>query len=247
MLYTAKQQVPDEEPDSVEPQKSSDNEWSILNPTGPDTVENEPKPFDPKLEIIEFRQPALKEHLEKIDNKLIPDPSKAKVRIFTRLCDILCDSGPAEVESRESFHKYATSYFIEHLLDIDAMTASPTQGKEVVEALSRVLRNEENVCIIFETVMKEKNDLYFRFQLYDDNHAFRRILGWAKKMSFHDDEDLSWQAQLWVDSSIQDPLKMFESLASGHIESLSKQFVAEDAWIPCRLALQALARVCTLA
>jgi len=35
-----------------------------------------------KFEIIEFRQPAFKEHLEKTSNEMIKDSIKAKVRIF---------------------------------------------------------------------------------------------------------------------------------------------------------------------
>lgn len=95
-------------------------------------------------------------------------------------------------------HKYAASNFVNHLLDTDPIATTPQQGKDVVEWLSRVLSNENNVCAILEAVMHEKNDYYVSYPLYDELDAAKRILAWAKKMSFFEDEELAETARGWI-------------------------------------------------
>jgi hypothetical protein len=116
---------------------------------------------------------------------------KAKVQIFTTLCKVLCDNNASEAESRKVLHKYAASNLVNHLLDIGLIATTPQQGKDVVEWLSKVLNNENNVCAIFETVMHDKDDYYVSFSLYDESDTAKRILAWAKKMSFFEDEELT--------------------------------------------------------
>jgi len=140
-------------------------------------------------------------------------------------------------------HKYAASNLVNHLLDIDLIATTPQQGKDVVEWLSKVLNNENNVCAIFETVMHDKDDYYVSFSLYDESDTAKRILAWAKKMSFFEDEELTDTAREWTEATIKDSGKLFESLAKGHVENLSKKVLAEEAWQPYRLAYHALGRV----
>jgi hypothetical protein len=207
-----------------------------------------------KLRVVEFCQSALKLHLANQPNKMIGDPLKAKVQIFTTLCSILCDSSSSEEESRKALHKYAVSYFLSHLLDIDHRAKASGQesnavdalSRTVVDGLSRVFANQNNVCSIFEDAVREKKYYSMGFPLYDDSDAAKRILAWAKKMSFLEDDDLTDIAKEWIEATIKDPGKMFEMLARGHVENLCKKVVADQAWEPFLLAFRALYGVCSL-
>jgi hypothetical protein len=229
MLYTTKRISTEEESENGELQSPEEEEPGI-QPTAGANVLGTATANDPKLEVIEFRQPALKTHLDNPANKMIEDPLKAKVQIFTTLCKVLCDSTTSEAESRKVLHKYGASNFVNHLLDIDLIATSPQQGKDVVEWLSRVLTNENNVCAIFEDVMHEKDDYYMSFSLYDEPDTAKRILAWAKKMSFFEDEELTETATAWIEATVKDSGKLFEPLARGHVENLSKKVVADQAW-----------------
>jgi hypothetical protein len=245
MLYTTKRVPAEEEFETDDEQQPTEEEDPTIQPTTDANAVATGILNDSKLEVLEFRQPALKAHLDNPTNKMIEDPLKAKVQIFTTLCKVLCDNNTSETESRKALHKYAASNFVNHLLDIDLIATTPQQGKDVVEWLSRVFANENNVCAIFEAVMHEKDDYYVSFSLYDESDISRRILAWAKKMSFFEDEELTETARDWIEATVKDSTKLFESLARGHIENLSKKVVADQAWQPYRLAYHALGRVRT--
>lgn len=193
------------------------------------------------FEMIDFRQPPLKEHLEKTTNEMIGNIESAKIEIFTKLCDVLCDSNPATLHAREMLHEYATKYLLDHLLDINPTRVDGNQSKLVVEALARVLTNENEVCTIFEAM--EKYADYVSCPLYEEGLGHKRIVTWAKKMSFHEEEELSDVAQNWMEDTIKDPSKIFEHLARGHITSLSKTVDENRAKISFKLAHQALSTV----
>lgn len=246
MLYTTKRSPPDENSNKVGPHVVDDTETDEQPASGENAQvvsTSDSRSMQSKLEIIEFRQPALKDHLEGTVNRLIKDPLEAKVNIFTRLCDILCDRSASETGSRKVLYRYAVLYLVDHLLDIDAKETSPQQGRVIVDALSRVLTNENNVCSIFEEVMRNKNDYFLDFPLYDEYSISRRILAWAKKMSFHEDEEIADLAERWVEDTIKDSKQIFGKLARGHIENLSKKHNSDEAWIPYKLGYRALAKV----
>jgi hypothetical protein len=180
------------------------------------------------FEIIDFRQPPLKDHL-------------AKIQIFTMLCDVLCDSNPATTSAREELYEYATKYLLEHLLDIDPTRTTGNQSKLVVEALSRLLSIENEACRIFEAM--QKDIWYINSPLYEYEPNYKRISLWARKMSFHEDEELNDVAHNWVENTIKDPSKIFAHLARGHIINLSQTLDMEKAKISFMLAYQALCTV----
>jgi len=242
MLYTTKR-VSTEEGSRDDEQQPIEEDDPAITPTTGAIASGAGTLNDPKLEVVEFRQPALKAHMDNPVNKMIEDPLKAKVQIFTTLCKVLCDNNASEAESRKVLHRYAASNLVNHLLDIDLIATTPQQGKDVVEWLSKVLTNENNVCAIFETVLHEKDDYYVSFSLYDESDTAKRILAWAKKMSFFEDEELTDTAREWIEATVKDSGKLFEPLAKGHVENLSKKVLAEEAWQPYRLAYHALGRV----
>jgi hypothetical protein len=205
-------------------------------------------PAESKLEIVEFHHSELKEFLldpTQKRNDLIGDLTVAKVKIFVTLCSILCDRSESKMGSRKTLHRYATLYFRDHLLEIDPKKTDAQQGRDVVDALSRVMTNENNVCSIFESVMDEELDsdfFYLLFPLYDDEEIARPVITWARMMSFHDDEYLKEWADRWVSETIKDPRRIFRNLARGHLENLSKEVTAEKARLPYAMALRALAK-----
>jgi hypothetical protein len=230
MLYTRKRISVEEGPENDELQLPDEEEPNV-HPTTGANVPTLGTANDPKLEVIEFKQSALKLYLDNTKNKMIEDPLKAKIQIFTTLCKVLCDNTASEAESRKVLHKYAAKNFVSHFLDIDIQKTTPPQGKAVIEGLSRVLANENNVCSIFETVMHEEDDVYVSFSLYDDEDTEQRILKWIRRMSY-EDEELTDPAKAWIEATLKDPGKLFEPLARGHIENLSTKVVADQAWQP---------------
>lgn len=202
-------------------------------------------------DLISFRQPALNEYLEKGDNGMIEDSLQEKIDIFKVLCDVLCNSNAEEPSTREGHQvqEYAAVNLIQHLADIDIKKSKPEQGAMVVEAISRVMTNENNASTVFETVMDRQGnhdivdfDLYEPFDALDtfSAQAAAILLAWAKKMSFHDEAELSWPAREWVAAIIKTPQNMLEALGRGHLETMARQVTWKDARVPYRLAYRAL-------
>jgi hypothetical protein len=78
MLYTTKR-VSTEEQSQDDEQQSIEEDDPTITPTTGAIVSGAGILSDPKLEVIEFRQPALKAHIDNPVNKMIEDPLKAKV------------------------------------------------------------------------------------------------------------------------------------------------------------------------
>lgn len=91
MLYTTKRISTEEESEDDE-QQPAEEEDPTIQPTIGAIVSASGTMNDPKLEVIEFRQPALKAYMNNLANKMIEDPLKAKVQILTTLCKVLCDN-----------------------------------------------------------------------------------------------------------------------------------------------------------
>lgn len=199
-------------------------------------------------ELVSFRQPAFREHLESSGNSMIDNPTQEKVDIFKILCDILCSRNPDGAVAREALQEYASITLVQHLRDIDIKETSPQQGREVVEAISRVLSNENDVCIIFETIMSRLKKDWVDFDLYDHFNMLSlakwesagTILAWAKKMNFHEEEELSRRARTWVEETIKAPHKMLETLGCGHLENWTRKATVLDAKVPYKLTYRAL-------
>ncbi|KIW74016.1 hypothetical protein, variant [Phialophora macrospora] len=218
--------------------KTSDDQ--LLSGSDPDAAEaSKVKP-----EYVSFRQPAFREHLETPDNKMIEDPMQEKIDIFVTLCKILCDRDAAGASARKALQEYAATTFIQHLRDIDIKKTTSKQGKDVVEALARVLTNDNDVCAVFEANANFFDD----FDLYEitETDTPRRwetageLLAWAKKMHFHEEEELSPRARAWVEATIRAPQKVLETLGRGHLSNWALKMTAQDASTPYRLAYRAL-------
>ena len=168
---------------------------------------------------ISFRQPAFREFLANGDNDVIQDPNEVKMEIFVTICNILCDRDFAGAGSRRILQPYAVDTFMKHLRDIDikdidvkhkdGQNRKAKQGQDVVEALSRVLRNDNDVCLVYERVINQK-DPYLpasvKFDLYDPRQSpwieedgspdvIALWAYWAKKMKLHGALELSRQTQ----------------------------------------------------
>ncbi|KAK5022406.1 hypothetical protein LTS07_010066 [Exophiala sideris] len=199
---------------------------------------------------ISFRQPAVKEYLERGDNGMIEDSLQEKIGIFMVLCDVLC-SGKAEDPSSSSHQvqEYAAFNLIQHLADIDIKRTNPEQGARVVEAIAQVMTNRHNACAAFESVMDRQIyydlayfDLYEPFDASDmfSGQPAALLLAWAKKMSFHDEEELTVSAREWVATTIRTPQNMLEALGRGHLDHMARQVTWKDARIPYKMTYRAL-------
>lgn len=241
MLYTIRRTPPQDDPDDLDysRSKAQDEKNASLVPS-PKTAE---AANDTRFHYIAFRQAPLQDHLESTHNEMIPQPLQAKVDIFTRLSSVLCDSSPTAAEARKVLHGYAMWNFAEHLLDIDVKDASPLQGRHVVEAITGLLSNQNEACVVMESVMQEKWSTYVPLDLYQYGYIAERIVAWAKKMYFYEEEELSPQAREWVETTIQQPKNILDALARGHIESLSRRVDLHDAKTPYGLAYSALIKV----
>jgi len=203
-------------------------------------------------EYVFFRQAAFKEYLEAKKNTLIENPIQQRVNIFVILCEILCGQTASGDPSRQSFREYATVTLMEHFRDIDIKQTTPQQSADVVEALSRVLSNDNNVCAIFEEAIARLGRTWVEFDLYG---TFRTdtmygrwerantLLVWAKKLHYHEEEELSPRARGWVEASIKAPQTMLETLGRGHLENWAQAVTVQDATVPHNLAIRALLTV----
>lgn len=212
------------------------------------TTSDHVAPNNTELEYVSFRQPAFKDYLENQKNDMIEEPTQAKVDIFLTLCGILCSRASSGAKSREALQVYATTTLIQHLKDIDIKKATPAQGRDVVEAISQILSNENDICTVFELVMTQLHKDHIDFELYDVFATPRPsiketagiLLAWAKKMNFHEDEELSPRARAWVERIIKEPERMLEDLGCGHLDSWARKVTFEDAEVPYRLAFRSL-------
>ncbi|EED13718.1 SD08430p [Talaromyces stipitatus ATCC 10500] len=203
-----------------------------------------------KQKQVRFRQPAFKDYLEQSSNNMIRDPIRANVDIFLKLVGILCDQVPQGAASRESLQEYAAEWLIDHLNDISAKDTTPQQGAQVVEALMRILYNDNDVSRVFEEISRRKNenqevqyDMDFYFISTDtalSNQNLDLLLSWARKMSFHDEEKLSSRAQEGIEKLLKDPRDVLEHLARGHLARWTEKMTYREARISYNLIHQAL-------
>ncbi|KAI1618219.1 hypothetical protein EDD36DRAFT_425886 [Exophiala viscosa] len=213
---------------------------------GPDSI---PAP-KVTADLISFRQPAVREYLERGDNGMIEDALQEKIGIFQVLCDVLCNANAEDLSPiSHKVQEYAAANVIQHLADIDIKSSNPEQGAKVVEAISRIMTNKNDACIVFESVMERQGyydyvyfDLYEPFDASDmfSGQPAALLLAWAKKMSFHDDEELTVSARDWVAATIKAPQNMLETLGRGHLDNMARQVTWKDARVPYRLAFRAL-------
>ncbi|KAK6383911.1 hypothetical protein LTS17_003203 [Exophiala oligosperma] len=196
-------------------------------------------------DVVSFRQPAIRDFIEAEGNDMIEDPLQEKVNIFKTLCAIL-SSGSADGDPlRKRLQSYACRELIRHLDDIDVKATSSEQGRDVVEGIVRVLCNENDVCSVFETAFRDSYRFSVDFDLYESSglgifNMAGKLTAWAKKMNFHDEEDLSLDATDWVEASIIMPQRMLETLGCGHLENWVKAVTVSEATVPYMLAYRCL-------
>lgn len=178
---------------------------------------------------VVFRQSVLQDRLkqpnqtQKQEDQLIPDPLEAKVYIFETLAAILCDRRPEDQELRDGLQEYASKWLLAHLRDISIQETDAEQSLRVLEALMRVLNNENHVCRVFEIVAQQRMDTFAQIDLYltgpTDVNANRSLLvKWANKMGLHSD-DASEETILWAQRTVIEPKKALDQLAYGHFVS----------------------------
>ena len=202
-----------------------------------------------KEQMVTFRQAAFREHLEKTKSDLIPDPLKSKVFLFVKLTNILCGGDTDSSGLRDVWQHYAARWLIEHLRYIDVKATKPPEGCEVVEALTRIFRNEGNVSRVFENYSTQSDyDHDTGLDIYDlsvdpetaGGRVLKMLQEWAKKMNFHDEEELSSQAREWVICTIHEPRKMLDKLLQGHYQQWIETKTYEEAKVPHELICRAL-------
>ncbi|PYI02494.1 hypothetical protein BO78DRAFT_463945 [Aspergillus sclerotiicarbonarius CBS 121057] len=181
----------------------------------------EKKMNDTKQQQVLFRQPAFRDYLEQSKNNMIPRPIESRVFFFLRLAGILCDRNPQGIKLRGALQPVKDT--------------NPKHGLQIVEALARVLSNENDVCRVFEELHgKQHHGRGLRFDLYNmstesdwmnrqGSENLKLLKAWARKMSFHDEVGLSERAKSWVEKMIMEPGSVLERLARGHIESWTEK------------------------
>ncbi|RAH81654.1 hypothetical protein BO86DRAFT_96267 [Aspergillus japonicus CBS 114.51] len=221
-------------------------------PEGPITeaARLEKKISESKQQQVLFRQPAFRDYLEQSVNNMIPDPIESRVFFFLKLGGILCDRDPQGANLRKALQEYAAQWFLQHLKDISVKHTTPKQGLQIVEALARILTNENDVCRVFEELRQKQDDdnADVDFDLYDmstdldksGGYNLKVLMAWARKMSFHDEEGLSPRAKAWVEKIIMQPGSVLEQLAQGHIESWTEKVTYNEAKIPYKFICRAL-------
>jgi hypothetical protein len=206
-----------------------------------------------KKQIVTFRQAAFREYLEKDKNELIPEPLKAKVSFFVKLTNLLCGKDTESAGLRDNFQDYAARWFMKHLKAIDVKKTDPPEGRQIVEALARVFRNEGNVSRIFEDLSSQGDDEHaYVADVYDisveqGETGFEKLTvlqEWAKKMDYHNEEDLTSQAKEWVNNTILYPRKMLDNLAQGHFQRWTETKTYEEAKVPYNFLCRVLQLVC---
>jgi hypothetical protein len=185
---------------------------------------------------------------------MIRDPIKAKVDIFLKLVGILCDQLPQGAPSRDSLQEYAAEWLLAHLEDINVKNTTPQQGAQVVEALMRILYNENDVSRVFEDIQSRKNELHdVDFGIYAisnlsyEERGFRYLnllLAWARKMSFHNEEKMSSRAQEGIEKLLKDPRYVLEHLGRGHLVRWTEKMTHREAKISYNFICRALWLVC---
>lgn len=219
-----------------------------------DAIEAQKKLEKNKQKQVRFRQPAFKDYLEQSINNMIRDPTKAKVDIFLKLVGILCDQLPQGASIRDSLQEYAAEWLLAHLEDIDVKSTTPQQGAQVVEALMRILYNDNDVSRVFEEIQSRKNELLdVDFSIYGisnvsyEERGFRHLnllLAWARKMSFHNEEKLSPRAQEGIEKLLKDSRFVLENLARGHLVRWTEKMTYREAKISYNFICRALWMVC---
>ncbi|KAJ5519268.1 Tetratricopeptide-like helical [Penicillium expansum] len=201
-----------------------------------------------KQQMVTFRQATFHEYLKNNTNDLIPDPLKSKVSFFVKLTNLLCGKDTDSAGLRDVFQDYAARWFMEHLKDINVKKADPTEGCQVVEAITRVFRNDGDVSRLFEDISSDSDYHSDGADIYDistdaESSGFENLKvfrEWAKKMNFHDEEDLSSQAKEWIEGTIHEPHKMLEILARGHFQRWTETKIYEEAKVPYNFLCRAL-------
>lgn len=219
-----------------------------------DAIEAQKKLEKQKQKQVRFRQPAFKDYLEQSDNNMIRDPTKAKVDIFLRLVGALCDQLPQGAPNRDSLQEYAAEWLLDHLEDIDVKKTTPQQGAQVVEALMRILYDDNDVSRVFEDIQSRKNELIdVDFSIYRisnisyEERGFRHLnllLAWARKMSFHNEEKMSFRALQGIENLLKDPRCVLEQLARGHLVRWTEKMTYREARISYNFICRALWLVC---
>lgn len=219
-----------------------------------DAIEAQKKLEKQKQKEVRFRQPAFRDYLEQSNNNMIRDPIKAKVDIFLKLVGALCDQLPQGATNRDSLQDYAAEWLLDHLEDIDVKKTTPQQGAQVVEALMRILCDDNNVSRVFEDIQSRRNELLdVSFGIYRiSNVSYERpgfehrnlLLAWAKKMSFHNEEKLSFRAAQGIESLLKDSRNVLAQLARGHLVRWTDKMTYREARISYNFICRALWLVC---
>ena len=240
--------------DNYSSTSSPESDISPKPETENDAIEAQKKLERNKQKQVRFRQPAFKDYLEQSNNNMIRDPTKAKVDIFLKLVGILCDQLPQGAPNRDSLQEYAAEWLLAHLEDIDVKSTTPQQGAQVVEALMRILYDDNDVSRVFEEIQSRKNELQdVEFSFYSisnvsyEERGFRHLnllLSWARKMSFHNEEKLSPKAQEGIEKLLKDSRFVLENLARGHLVRWTEKMTYREAKISYNFIRRALWMVC---
>ncbi|QGA21108.1 hypothetical protein EYB26_008818 [Talaromyces marneffei] len=215
-----------------------------------DAIEAQKRRDKNKQKQVRFRQPAFRDYLEQSSNNMIRDPVKAKVDIFLKLVGILCDQLPQGAPNRDSLQEYAADWLLDHLEDIHVKNTTPQQGAQVVEALMRILYNDNDVSRVFEEIQSRRSDLHdVDFGIYAisnlpyEERGFRHLnllLAWARKMSFHNEEKMSTRAQEGIEKLLKDTRSVLEHLARGHLVRWTERMTYGEAKISYNFICRAL-------
>lgn len=203
-----------------------------------------------KEKQVRFRQPAFKDYLEQSNNSMIRDPISAKVNIFLKLVGILCDQSSQGLWGREGLQEYAADWLLAHLEDVDVKKTTPQQGAQVVEALMRILQDQNDVSRIFEEIQSRKSeleeayyDIYSMSTRPEDLRGYKNLnllLSWARKMSFHNEEKMSFNALQGIETLLKDPENALKFLADGHIMRWTEKMTFREAMISYNFIWRAL-------
>lgn len=187
---------------------------------------------------------------------MIRDPIKAKVDIFLKLVGALCDRLPQGAPNRDSLQEYAAEWLLDHLEDIDVKKTTPQQGAQVVEALMRILYNDNDVSRVFEDIQSRKNELIdVDFSIYRVSNEFfeepgfrhlNLLLAWARKMSFHNEEKMSFRALQGIERLLKDPRYVLVELARSHLMRWTEKMTYREARISYNFICRALWLVCEI-
>lgn len=191
---------------------------------------------------LTFQERSLREYFREMqvdENGLRTPPSKAHLTIFEMCVSIVCDYGQQDEKSHEiewRLKGYATSYWIDHLLDIDLDNSADEDFVRIAKCIMKLMVNENNnVAYSHERHSVETYTEIFKSR--DNETWLTEKGGWpsalVKRVVEHtaalSDENHEKEVLSWCRETVTDPSKMMANLARGHTENW--YVLTEGQWI----------------